>query len=102
MSDIYDLVEPTNNAMTVVRDQSAEKAGEIYLPEQSKKPCATGRVVRCSDDCNMKLPRDTRVHFDQFAEHSIEVGGVEVILLKAEDVLCVINSDAPVTEGGKK
>ena len=84
-------VKPLGDRILVRPLDAAEKtAGGIYIPPTAQEKTQEASVVAVGEgkDINVK-PGDKIIH-DKYAGTSVKVDGQEHIIVKAEDVLAII------------
>ena len=93
-------LQPIGERIVVQRDEFEETtAGGIVLPDSAKDKPARGTVVavgtgRLLDDGSrapMQLSVGDRVLFSSYAPEELKVGDNEVLLMREEDVLAIID-----------
>lgn len=92
-------VRPLNDRVLVKRLEEEEKtAGGIYIPDSAKEKPTRGKIIavgngRADDDGNRK-PLDVKagdtVLFGKYAGTEIKIEGEELIMMREEDILAVI------------
>lgn len=92
-------LQPLGDRLVVERDTSAETtAGGIYLPDNAKEKPSRGKVIavgngRLTDDGKrrpMQCKVGDRVLFTSYAPETVKLGDDELLLLREEDILAVI------------
>lgn len=92
-------LQPIGERIVVQREESeAVTAGGIVLPDTAKEKPARGVVIsvgtgKLLDDgsrSQMQLQEGDRVLFSSYAGETVEVSGEEVLLMREDDVLAVI------------
>ena len=93
-------VKPLNNRILVIRVEEEQKTtGGIIIPDTAKEKPREGKIVaagpgRKVDDGRripMEVKEGERILFSRYAGTEIKLDGVEHIIMKEEDVLCVID-----------
>ena len=91
--------QPLGDRVVVEREESLEKtAGGIVLPDSAKDKPARGVVIsvgpgRVLDDgsrSDMQVKEGERVLFTSYAGESFTVGDDELLLMREDDILAVI------------
>ena len=92
-------VRPLNDRVLVKRLAEEEKtAGGIYIPDSAKEKPTRGKVIaagngRADDDGNRK-PLDVKagdeILFGKYAGTEIKIDGEELIIMREDDILAVI------------
>lgn len=94
-----DKLQPLGDRVVVERDvQESTTAGGIYLPDNAKEKPSRGKVIavgngRLMDDGRrrpMQLKVGDRVLFTSYAPETVKLGDDELLLLREEDVLAVV------------
>jgi chaperonin GroES len=92
-------LQPLNDRVVVEREESQEKtAGGILLPDSAKDKPARGRVVsvgtgRLLDDGSrgtLQVQVGDRVIFSSYAGETFKVEERELLLMREDDILAVI------------
>jgi chaperonin GroES len=92
-------LQPLNDRVVIEREQSDEKtAGGILLPDTAKDKPARGRVVsvgngRLLDDGTrgeLQVKVGDRVIFSSYAGETFKVEDTELLLMREDDILAVI------------
>lgn len=92
-------LQPIGERIVVQREESEETtAGGIVLPDSAKEKPARGTVIavgtgKLLDDgsrSQSQLSEGDHVLFSSYAGESVEVDGVEYLLMREDDVLAVI------------
>ena len=93
-------LQPLGDRVVVEREQSEEKtAGGILLPDAAKDKPARGTIVsvgegRLLDDGSrgkLQVKVGDRVIFSSYAGETFKVGEQELLLMREEDILAVID-----------
>ncbi|MEN6559032.1 MAG: co-chaperone GroES [Thermoguttaceae bacterium] len=92
-------LQPLGDRVVVEREESETMtAGGIVLPDSAKDKPTRGKIVSVGDgrlsDCGVRCPLQVkvgdRVLFSSYAGDSFMVGTRELLLLREEDILAVI------------
>lgn len=92
-------IQPLGDRIVVAREEAEEvTTGGIVLPDSAKDKPARGRVVsvgdgRLLDDGSRARPQvkaGDRVLFSSYAGEQFELGDQELLLMREEDILAVI------------
>ena len=92
-------LQPLGDRVVVERDESEDKTtGGIVLPESAKDKPARGTVIsigtgRLLDDGSrgpMQVKKGDRILFSSYAPETIKLGEDELLLMREEDILAVI------------
>jgi len=92
-------LQPLGDRVVVEREESEEKtAGGILLPDSAQDKPARGRVVsvgngRLLDDgsrSEMQVGVGDRVIFSSYAGETFKVDDVELLLMREDDILAVV------------
>lgn len=91
-----------NNYVFIKRDKAPEKIGSIVLPESAQDAPCLGEIVSLGPDvyteiynreadCNERvLAIGDRVLYKKYLGNEIIVEGQELVVVKDEDLLCVL------------
>ena len=94
-------LQPLGDRVVVERDEREEKtAGGIVLPDSAKdKPArgtiisvGTGRILDDGKRAPFQVKVGDRVLFSQYAPETIKFGDDELLLMREEDILAIIDS----------
>lgn len=92
-------IKPLHDQVLLVRQESeAKTAGGIIIPETAKEKPLEGKLVAVGpgrrDREGKRVPIDLkkgdRVLFGRYAGTEIKIGGVEHLMMKADDILGVM------------
>lgn len=92
-------IQPLGDRVVVEREEAEEKtAGGILLPDTAKDKPSRGTVIsigngRVLDDgsrASMQVKVGDKVLFTSYAPETIRIGEDEVLLMREEDILAVI------------
>jgi len=92
-------IQPIGNRIVVRRDDSEDTtAGGIILPDSAQDKPARGVVLAVGDGkllsdgtrSQMQLSKGDRVLFSSYSPDEIEIDGEELLLLREDDVMAVI------------
>ena len=92
-------LQPLGDRVVVRRDESEEvTSGGIVLPDSAQDKPARGRVVsvgdgRLLDDgkrARLQVKKGDRVLFSSYAGETFKLGDQELLLMREEDILAVI------------
>ncbi|MBL7180834.1 MAG: co-chaperone GroES [Pseudomonadota bacterium] len=92
-------LRPLNDRILVKRVAEEEKTkGGIIIPDTAKEKPAEGKVVavgngRIGDDGKripLEIKKDDRILFGKYSGQEIKVEGEEYLIMREEEVLCVI------------
>jgi chaperonin GroES len=78
----------------LVKIEVAEKktAGGLYIPDTAQEKTQIGNVVAVGDDNEkIKVKVGDKVMYDKYAGSSIKIDGAEHLILKADDLIAVLN-----------
>lgn len=93
-------VRPLNDRVLVKRlDEEEKTAGGIYIPDSAKEKPTRGKVIsvgngRVDDDGNRRaldVKAGDQILFGKYAGTEIKVEGEELIIMREEDILAVID-----------
>ena len=85
-------VIPLSDRILVKLEKSETKsAGGIIIPDTAQEKTQIGLVVEVGDDKEaIKVKAGQKVMYDKYAGSQVKIGGEEHLILKAADVLAVI------------
>jgi len=92
-------IQPLNDRVLVLRTEEDEKtAGGIIIPDTAKEKPQEGEVIGVGpgkvDEKGKRLPLDVkkgdRVLFSKYGGNDIEIGGVEHLILREDDILGIV------------
>ena len=92
-------LQPLGDRVVVEREESEEKtAGGIVLPDTAKDKPARGKVISVGDGrvlengsrSPMQVKVGDRVIFSSYAGETFKVGEDELLLMREDDILAVI------------
>jgi chaperonin GroES len=92
-------VRPLNDRVLVKRLEEEEKtAGGIYIPDSAKEKPTRGRVIAAgsgrSNDEGVRKPLDVKagdqILFGKYAGTEIKIDGDELIIMREDDILAVV------------
>lgn len=93
-------LQPLGDRIVVERDEVEDvTAGGIYLPENAKDKPIRGTVISVGDGrlladgsrAPLQVNKGDKVLFTTYAPNEIKIDGQELLLMREEDVLAVIN-----------
>lgn len=94
-------IKPLHDNVLIKRTEVEEKTrGGIIIPDSAKEKPVEGKVVavgkgRARDDGKIRPPDvkpGDRVLFGKYAGTEVEIGGVEHLLVREDDILAVIKT----------
>ena len=94
-------VRPLNDRVLVKRlEEETKTAGGIYIPDSAKEKPTRGKVIavgngRANDDGERKaldVKADDLILFGKYAGTEIKIDGDELIIMREDDILAVIES----------
>lgn len=92
-------LQPLGDRVVVERDSAEERtAGGIVLPDTAQDKPARGKVVSVGDGkllddgtrSKLQVKPGDRVLFSSYAGENIKIGDEEVVLMREDDILAVI------------
>lgn len=92
-------LQPLGDRVVVEREQSEEvTAGGIVLPDTAKDKPARGKIISIGDGkllddgtrANFQVKVGDRVLFTSYAGEEFKVGDRELLLMREEDILAVV------------
>lgn len=93
-------LQPLGDRVVVQREESEERtAGGIVLPDTAKNKPARGSVVAVGDGrllengkrSNLQVKIGDRVLFSSYAGDEFKVGDQELLLMREEDILAILD-----------
>jgi chaperonin GroES len=93
-------VRPLHDRILVRRiDEEETTAGGIIIPDSAKEKPQEGKVIavgngRVTDDGDVRkldIKKGDRILFNKYAGNEINIGGVEHLIMREDDVLGVID-----------
>jgi chaperonin GroES len=93
-------VRPLHDRILVRRiDEEETTAGGIIIPDSAKEKPQEGKVIavgngRVTDDGDVRkldIKKGDRIRFNKYAGNEINIGGVEHLIMREDDVLGVID-----------
>lgn len=86
-------VKPLGDRILVKPVDAAEKtSGGIYIPATAQEKTQEALVVSVGSSEDIKVKVNDRVIHDKYAGTTIKVDGLDHIIIKAEDVLAVVEA----------
>ena len=94
-------LRPLNDRILVERVQEQEKTkGGIIIPDSAKEKPAEGKVIavgsgRLGEDGKripLEVKKGDRILFGKYSGQEIKVEGDEFLIMREEEVLCIIES----------
>lgn len=85
------------NEYVVIRqvDAEAKSTGGLFLPESAKEAPTEGIVEAIAEDATDEIVVGDRVIYKKYSGSKVEIGGRELILIKAQDLLAkYVEADA--------
>jgi chaperonin GroES len=92
-------VRPLNDRVLVKRlEEETKTAGGIFIPDSAKEKPTRGRVIavgngKLNDDGvrkSLDVKKDDEILFGKYAGTEIKFDGQELIIMREEDILAVI------------
>jgi chaperonin GroES len=85
-------VKPLADRVMVKLEKNESKtAGGIIIPDTAQEKTQTGIIVEVGDDKEaIKVSAGQKVMYDKYAGTQIKIDGVEHLILKAADIIAVI------------
>ncbi len=75
-----------------VEEGETKTAGGLFIPQTAQEKTQIGKVVAIGDDKDaIKVKNGDRVMYDKYAGTSVKIDGVDHLIVKASDVLAVID-----------
>jgi chaperonin GroES len=94
-------VRPLNDRVLVKRlEEETKTAGGLYIPDSAKEKPTRGRVIAAgsgrANDEGVRKPLDVKagdhILFGKYAGTEIKLDGEELIIMREDDILAVIES----------
>jgi chaperonin GroES len=94
-------VRPLNDRVLVKRlEEEVKTAGGLYIPDSAKEKPTRGRVIAVgtgrANDEGVRKPLDVKaddlILFGKYAGTEIKIDGEELIIMREDDILAVIES----------
>jgi chaperonin GroES len=94
-------VRPLNDRVLVKRlEEETKTAGGLYIPDSAKEKPTRGKVIAVgngkSNDEGQRKPLDVKagdlILFGKYAGTEIKLDGEELIIMREDDILAVIES----------
>lgn len=101
-------VAPLRDRIIIKRiEAQAVSAGGIIIPDDAKEKPQQGEVVavgsgRITDDGTivpLEIKRGDRILFSKYSGTEIKIDGGEYLILREDDVQCILNRSAPEGNG---
>jgi chaperonin GroES len=92
-------IKPLNDRVLVLRIEQEEKtSGGIIIPDTAKEKPQEGKVVGVGpgkvDENGKRIPLDVkandRVLFGKYSGTEINIGGVEHLIMREDDILAIV------------
>jgi len=92
-------LRPLNDRILVKRvEEEAKTKGGIIIPDTAKEKPAEGKVIavgkgKVGDDGKrvpLEIKKDDRILFGKYGGQEIKVEGEEYLIMREDDVLCII------------
>ena len=92
-------IKPLHDRVLAIRIDPEEKtSGGIIIPDTAREKPQEGKVVAVGpgklDDSgkriSMAVKKDDKILFGKYAGTDIEIDGIEHLILKEDDILCIL------------
>ncbi len=85
-------LKPLGDRVIVKMKESESKtAGGLYIPQTAQEKTQSGIVVAIGDDSDaIKVKVGQEILYDKYAGTSIKVDGEEQLVIKADDILAIL------------
>ena len=85
-------IKPLGDRVLLKTEQQEEKTqGGLFIPETAQEKTQSGEVVAVGDDDDaIKVKVGDKVMYDNYAGTSVKVDGEEHLVVKADDLIAVI------------
>ena len=94
------VIRPLGDRVLVRRVEAEEKtAGGILLPESAKEKPKEGKIVSLGegrtldngDKSKFSVKKNDRIIFSSYAGTEVKYDGVDYLIMREDDILCVID-----------
>lgn len=83
-------LRPIHDRVLVRRIEAEKKSGLIHIPEKAQEKPSVGEVIFMGAECGDEFHVGNRVLFGKFAGAEVTVDGEEMLLLKEDAILAVV------------
>ena len=84
-------IKPLNDRVLVkVKLEDEKTTGGIYIPQTAQEKTQQGEVLAVGDSEEIKVKAKDIIIYDKYAGTSIKVDGEEQLILKAQDILAIV------------
>ncbi len=85
-------ITPLGDRVLVKISESEEKTkGGLYIPQTAQEKTQTGVVSAIGDDKDViKVKIGQKIMYDKYAGTSIKIDGEEFLILKANDIIAIV------------
>lgn len=86
------IIHPVHDRVLVERIAQEDKteSGLLYIPDNAKEKPTMGRVVAKGMECGAEFDEEEIVLFGKYSGSEISVNGREMLLIREEDILAVV------------
>lgn len=85
-------ITPMGDRVLVKMEEVAEKtASGLYIPQTAQEKTQIGQIEAIGDSDEIKVKVGQKVMYDKYAGTSVKVDGAEMLILKADNILAVID-----------
>ncbi len=85
-------ITPLGDRVLVKIAESKEKTkGGLYIPQTAQEKTQTGVVTAVGDDKDaIKVKTGDKIMYDKYAGTSIKIEGVDYLIVKAGDIIAIV------------
>ncbi len=84
-------ITPMNDRILIKMEEVAEKtASGLFIPQTAQEKTQIGIVEAIGDSKDVKVVAGQKVMFEKYSGTAIKVEGKEMLILKAENILAII------------
>ncbi|MCL2792410.1 MAG: co-chaperone GroES [Spirochaetaceae bacterium] len=86
-------ITPLGDRVLIKIAESEEKTkGGLFIPQTAQEKTQTGTVAAIGDDKDViKVKVGQKVMYDKYAGTSIKIDGEEYLIVKASDIIAIVN-----------
>lgn len=85
------IIKPLNDRVVAKPLDAEEKTkGGIYIPATAQEKTQEAEVIAVGDSSDIKVKVGDKIIHDKYAGTNIKIGEEEHIILKAEDILAIV------------
>jgi chaperonin GroES len=85
-------IKPLGDRVLLKTEKEEEKTqGGLFIPETAQEKTQSGEVVAVGDDKEaIKVKNGDKVMYDKYAGTSVKFDGEEHLIVKAEDIIAIV------------